>query len=91
MLHIQNQDTIDIQYGKYFLNSPRTYGKQCKAGHLADSCRIVKEIRDNKNSRYEYAFFVHKCRQCPFKDECNPGCKKAKRYRVTILSDEHKK
>ena len=64
---------------------------QCKAGHLADTCRIVKETRDNKNSRYEYAFFVHKCRQCTFKEECNPECKKAKRYRITILSDEHKK
>lgn len=86
---ITNGNKKEIEEGFIYNKDAGTF--QCKAGHLADSCRIIKGSGENKNSRYEYSFFVQRCRQCPFKDECNPKCNKAKKYRVTILSDEHKK
>lgn len=86
---ITNGNKKEIEEGFVYNKDAGTF--QCRAGHLADSCRIIKGSKENKNSRHEYSFFVQKCRQCPFKDKCNPGCNKAKKYRVTILSDEHKK
>ena len=62
---------------------------QCRAGHLADGIRAEKGTT-KKNGRMVFSWFRGRCKKCSFRNECNPKCKRPKRYYITIKCDEHK-